>query len=75
MSKKRMAAVILALSLLLGALFGCVTVLEAGTAIRISNIRRINVTNNFVGVATDQHYYAMYLGNDIAHPIKIDQLD
>jgi len=75
MSKKRTVAVILATALLIGTLFGCVTALEVGAGIRISDIRRIDFMVDFVAVATDQHYYRIHVGDEIAHPIKIEQLD
>jgi predicted small secreted protein len=73
--KKKTAAVILAIALLVGTLFGCFAVQGAGIGIRIARIRRIQFISGFVGVATDQHYYGIYLSGDIAHPIKIEQLD
>jgi len=46
----------------------------AGIGIQIAQIRRIQFISGFVGVATDQHYYGIYLSGDIAYPIKIEQL-
>jgi hypothetical protein len=73
--KQRTTAVILVIALLVGTLFGCITALEAGSGIRLSDIRRIDVISGSIGVATDQHYYRMYLSGDVTQPIKIEQLD
>jgi hypothetical protein len=72
--KQKTAAIILSTALLIGALFGCVVVQGAGIGIQIAQIRRIQFISGFVGVATDQHYYGIYLSGDIAYPIKIEQL-
>jgi hypothetical protein len=73
--RKKTVTVILSIALLIGTLFGCVAAQGTGVGIRIAQIRRIQFINGLVGVATDQHYYGIYLSGDIAHPIEIDQLD
>ena len=73
--RKRTAAVILVIVLLGGTLLGCITAFEAGPGIHLSDMRRIEVISGSVGVATDQHYYRMYLSADVALPITIEQVD
>jgi hypothetical protein len=73
--KKRTAAVVFAIVLFVGALFGCITALETGSGIRLSEIRRIDVKSGFVGVGTAQHYYSISLSDDSTYFIRIQQLD
>ena len=61
--------------LLVGTILGCVSALKATPSIRLFQIRRIEIISGAVGVATDQHYYRMYLSSDVTQPIKIEQLD
>lgn len=66
---------ILAIVLLVGTLVGCVAALETGQGINLTEIRRVEVISGSIGLATDQHYYRIYLRGDVAQPIKIEQLD